>query len=342
MENSILNKRKQKICYKIFCFLIFVYRFRQTLQEKVDTILKGRFIMIKNKLKTVLILILTLSIIAMGINTYAHSGRTDSNGGHKDKKNASGLGYYHYHCGGHPPHLHDNGICPYSSNASTATTTKSTKPKTSTSSSSKSTKSRTTSSSKNTKSNTSSSTSSKTTKSNTLSTTSKKSTTTNPTNTSTKKVVKEETTVAVKDIEINEDIESMEIGESESLTVTITPSNATDKKVTWKSSDKDIVKVSSSGKITAKEAGTATITATSSNGKTNTIKIKVKEEPKQQEKEIAEPITKNDENSNKTIPTSSSAVTNNSTESKEEESSGGGGIIAILLGYLGYRKFRGR
>lgn len=48
----------------------------------------------------------------------AHSGRTDSHGGHHDNKNKSGLGSYHYHCGGHPAHLHTNGICPYSSNAS--------------------------------------------------------------------------------------------------------------------------------------------------------------------------------------------------------------------------------
>lgn len=43
----------------------------------------------------------------------AHSGRTDGNGGHKDNENKSGLGYYHYHCGGHPAHLHQDGICPY-------------------------------------------------------------------------------------------------------------------------------------------------------------------------------------------------------------------------------------
>ena len=43
----------------------------------------------------------------------AHSGRTDSRGGHKDNKNKSGLGRYHYHCGGHPAHLHPNGVCPY-------------------------------------------------------------------------------------------------------------------------------------------------------------------------------------------------------------------------------------
>lgn len=30
----------------------------------------------------------------------AHSGRTDANGGHRDNKNKSGLGSYHYHCSG--------------------------------------------------------------------------------------------------------------------------------------------------------------------------------------------------------------------------------------------------
>lgn len=44
----------------------------------------------------------------------AHSGRTDAYGGHRDNKNVSGLGSYHYHCGGHPAHLHTNGVCPYS------------------------------------------------------------------------------------------------------------------------------------------------------------------------------------------------------------------------------------
>lgn len=52
----------------------------------------------------------------------AHSGRTDSSGGHHDNKNVSGLGSYHYHCGGHPAHLHDGGVCPYSSSAAMSDT----------------------------------------------------------------------------------------------------------------------------------------------------------------------------------------------------------------------------
>lgn len=50
----------------------------------------------------------------------AHSGRTDSNGGHRDNKNKSGLGNYHYHCGGHEAHLHPNGVCPYNTASNAA------------------------------------------------------------------------------------------------------------------------------------------------------------------------------------------------------------------------------
>lgn len=62
-----------------------------------------------------------LILIIMCNITFAHSGRTDSNGGHRDNKNKSGLGSYHYHCGGHPAHLHTNGVCPYTNHSATNT-----------------------------------------------------------------------------------------------------------------------------------------------------------------------------------------------------------------------------
>ena len=65
--------------------------------------------------------ICVLSILIMCNITFAHSGRTDSNGGHRDNKNKSGLGSYHYHCGEHPAHLHTNGVCSYSNNSATDT-----------------------------------------------------------------------------------------------------------------------------------------------------------------------------------------------------------------------------
>ncbi|MDO4329378.1 MAG: peptidoglycan-binding protein [Lachnospiraceae bacterium] len=69
-----------------------------------------------------MILSVVMAVCPMGttgigsvITAEAHSGRTDSSGGHHDNKNKSGLGSYHYHCGGYPAHLHSNGVCPYSS-----------------------------------------------------------------------------------------------------------------------------------------------------------------------------------------------------------------------------------
>lgn len=72
----------------------------------------------KNRSKIISIVFIVLCIILINVNVYAHSGRTDSSGGHRDNQNKSGLGSYHYHCGGYPPHLHNNGVCPYSSSSS--------------------------------------------------------------------------------------------------------------------------------------------------------------------------------------------------------------------------------
>ena len=68
---------------------------------------------------TSLLLAATISLTPAA--TLGHGGRTDSSGGHNDNKNKSGLGSYHYHCGGNPAHLHNGGTCPYSSNAQTST-----------------------------------------------------------------------------------------------------------------------------------------------------------------------------------------------------------------------------
>ena len=69
---------------------------------------------------------------------------------------------------------------------------------------------------------------------------------------------------------------SLNVGTTEKLTATITPSNAFNKSVTWTSSDTTVATVSE-GKITAKKAGTATITAKISNGKVATCNVNVYE-----------------------------------------------------------------
>ena len=61
----------------------------------------------------VTLLLLILLVLSATCAAIAHSGRTDGSGGHNDNKNKSGLGSYHYHCGGKPAHLHTDGNCPY-------------------------------------------------------------------------------------------------------------------------------------------------------------------------------------------------------------------------------------
>ena len=70
---------------------------------------------------------------------------------------------------------------------------------------------------------------------------------------------------------------SLDIGATVQLKATVTPSDAHDKSVTWSSSNTSVATVSSSGLVTAKAPGTATITVkTNSGGKTATCTVTVK------------------------------------------------------------------
>ncbi len=65
-------------------------------------------------------------------------------------------------------------------------------------------------------------------------------------------------------------------GDSETLTASIEPTDATNQKVTWSSSAPDVARVDASGNVTAVAKGTATITAaTEDGGKTATCTVKV-------------------------------------------------------------------
>lgn len=66
--------------------------------------------------------------------------------------------------------------------------------------------------------------------------------------------------VAVTSITLDKTSLSMKVGETETITVTVNPDNATDKNVTWTSSDESVAKVAD-GKVTAVKSGKATITA---------------------------------------------------------------------------------
>lgn len=60
--------------------------------------------------RIVLLFILFITFVS---SSFAHSGRTDSNGGHYNRS----TGEYHYHHG-YSAHQHLDGVCPYESNNS--------------------------------------------------------------------------------------------------------------------------------------------------------------------------------------------------------------------------------
>lgn len=65
-------------------------------------------------------------------------------------------------------------------------------------------------------------------------------------------------------------------GQKYQLSATVSPSNATNKNLSYKSSDSSIAAVTSKGLITAKKAGTCKITVSSSNGKTAVCTVTVR------------------------------------------------------------------
>jgi uncharacterized protein YjdB len=81
---------------------------------------------------------------------------------------------------------------------------------------------------------------------------------------------------AVSGITLNKIAESLNVGQTDILIATLLPADATNKDVTWTSSDNNIVTVDNTGKITAIKAGTAVITVTTVDGsKTATCSVTV-------------------------------------------------------------------
>ena len=70
----------------------------------------------------------------------------------------------------------------------------------------------------------------------------------------------------VMGISLNKSTLNLIVENSEQLTATLTPANATNQNVTWSSGNPDVASVSDNGTVTAKTTGTATITATTEDG----------------------------------------------------------------------------
>ena len=87
-------------------------------------------------------------------------------------------------------------------------------------------------------------------------------------------------TVPVSSVTLNKNAATLNVGDSETLTATIAPTNATDRTVNWKSSDTNVAIVDNNGKVTARAAGNATITVTTEDGgKTDSCTVTVTADP---------------------------------------------------------------
>lgn len=224
----------------------------------------------------------------ISLNAFAHSGRTDSSGGHKDNKNASGLGGYHYHHG-YGPHLHPNGVCPYAPKKEIPTPAKiaiSSVKIASTNTALVVGENNTLSVTISPEDAANKSITWSSSDANVATVSSagviaaiNAGTTTITAETNNGKTDNISLTVnkTVEDILIDDKDIALVVGGNRTLSATISPEDAANKSITWSSSDSDVVDISSTGIITAKNAGAATITVRAYNGKTHSITINVNE-----------------------------------------------------------------
>lgn len=86
------------------------------------------------------------------------------------------------------------------------------------------------------------------------------------------------TTIPVENVTVNSKQVTLGVGESFQLETSVVPENASDKAITFESSDDNII-VSETGLVTANKIGSSNITVKSSNGKYVVVQVNVKKAP---------------------------------------------------------------
>lgn len=143
----------------------------------------------------------------------------------------------------------------------------------------------------------------------------------------------ENKTVEVTSVTLNKSTDTLKVGETLSLTATVKPDNATDKTVTWKSSDTSIATVTN-GVVKAIKEGTVTITA-SAGDKSATCKITVTNKTDS---------NNNNNNSNTNTDKDNTTATKPIPQTGETLTVAGIIIVTIsiaIISFIKYRKYRG-
>ena len=155
--------------------------------------------------------------------------------------------------------------------------------------------------------------------------------------------------------------EKVELGKTLTLTPTFNPSNATNKIVTWSSSDESVATIDNGGKITPKKIGSTIITVTSQDGNkkaTCTVTVIETSSNNNNNGNTNNGGTTNDGNTNNGGTTNDGTSNNSGTDEKKDNTMASGklpqtgigvGLIPIIvlliggsiLAYIKYSKFRG-
>ena len=115
------------------------------------------------------------------------------------------------------------------------------------------------------------------------------------------------TNVAVTGVTVAPVSQKVKVGKSTTFIATVSPENATNKKVKWSSSDESIATVNEDGVVTGVKEGEATITATTLDGdKTGNATIIVEKEEEQKPTETEKPDNSNNSNNTTTPGTTNS------------------------------------
>lgn len=93
-------------------------------------------------------------------------------------------------------------------------------------------------------------------------------------------VYKVEETVAAESLELEKSHYDIKVGDELDITYTLLPENVTNKKLTWKCTEKNCCTIDENGHVKALGVGTSVVTATTSNGLQATCSITVTTDPK--------------------------------------------------------------
>lgn len=158
--------------------------------------------------------------------------------------------------------------------------------------------------------------------------------TNNPVGSGAKLVIDYSSNVSATGVTIDKSTVTLNVNQTDQLTATISPADATNKTVTWSSNVPSVATVSSTGLVTAVSAGTATITVTTQDGgftATCSVTVNSANVDKSSSDSIILTISETSENSANSSSTDATTVTINEVSSLNVDISSNDNISIIIL-----------